>query len=107
MKAPPGSDRVPPVGEIVLACPDLAGMMGFCEDCYRGRVRVLWPYLTCYCQCNGVGVYAALTVKRENGREMLLPGPWKMKLEETCEEFEKKLPGRTDTERPNIKIGFP
>jgi hypothetical protein len=38
---------------------------------------------------------------------MLLPGPWKMKLEETCEEFEKNLPGRTDTERPNIKIVFP
>jgi len=38
-----------PAGDekLSLVCPDLAAMMGFCEDCYRLRVRIVWPYLTC------------------------------------------------------------
>lgn len=93
-------------GGTYLYCPDLAAMMGFCDHCYRDNVRIAWPYLTCYCECNGVGVFAALTVSGGNGREAIHIGSWKMKMEKSREEFEVKLTGLDREQAPAIDIRF-
>ena len=97
-----------PAGDekLSLVCPDLAAMMGFCEDCYRLRVRIVWPYLTCYCECNGVGAYAEIALKKEKGRETAHLGTWKMKMLASQEEFEEILPGRVKDGDPGIAIIF-
>jgi len=91
---------------LCLCCPDLAAMMGFCDHCYRDNVQILWPYLTCYCQCNGVGVFAPLTVNRDNGKGEIRIGAWKMKMEKSRAEFEGKLPGLSREKDLEIKIRF-
>ncbi|MDI9569772.1 MAG: hypothetical protein QM278_03390 [Pseudomonadota bacterium] len=90
-----------------LVCPDLAALMGFCEDCYRLRTRIVWPYLTCYCQCNGVGVHALISLSRETGGTTARLGPWKMKMAASREEFEEKLPGRSEVGNPGLQVLFP
>jgi len=91
---------------LVVVCPDLAAMMGFCHDCYRDNVRIVWPYLTCYCRCNGVGVFALLTKGGAEDRPEVRIGSWKMKMENTREEFERQLPGLSGEPAPEIHIRF-
>lgn len=106
MKTAKGQEHGRGDGVFYLNCPDLAAMMGFCDHCYRDNVRLIWPYLTCYCQCNGVGVFAPLGIIRDNGRQEIEIGAWKMKMESSQEEFEKKLPGLDRENAPAIDIRF-
>jgi hypothetical protein len=77
---------------IKIICPDLSLRLGFCSDCYQKNVRVIWPYLTCYCDCNRVGAYAEIIGGKDTGADDLRVGSWKLQMEVSREDFERNLP---------------
>jgi hypothetical protein len=91
---------------IKIICPDLSLSLGFCADCYQGNVKPIWPYLTCYCECNRVGVYAEIIREKDQGPEKARVGSWKMKMEVSREDFERSLRKQRHEENTRIDILF-
>lgn len=91
---------------IKIACPDLSLSLGFCPDCYQNNVQAIWPYLTCYCDCNRVGAYAEIIRKRDNGAENIRLGSWKMKMDVSREDFERSLQKQSHEKNTRIEILF-
>lgn len=91
---------------IKIACPDLSCSLGFCPDCYQNNVKSIWPYLTCYCDCNRVGAYAEIIRAKDNGAEKIRLGSWKMKMELSREDFERNLGKKSHENNIPIEILF-
>jgi hypothetical protein len=91
---------------IQITCPDLSGSLGFCTDCYQNNVRAIWPYLTCYCDCNLVGAYAEIIRVKDNGVEKIRLGSWKMKMGVTREDFERNLRKQHNEKEIPIEVLF-
>lgn len=91
---------------IRITCPDLSLSLGFCPDCYQKNVQAVWPYLTCYCDCNRVGAYAEIIRASDNGAEKIRLGSWKMKMEISREDFESNLQKLGDGKDMTIEILF-
>ena len=91
---------------IKITCPDLSLSLGFCPDCYQKNVQAIFPYLTCYCDCNRVGAYAEIIRGRDNGAENIRLGSWKMKMDVSREDFEKNLQKLSNEKNLRIEIHF-
>jgi hypothetical protein len=91
---------------IKITCPDLSSSLGFCPDCYQKNVQAIWPYLTCYCDCNRVGAYAEIVRAKDNGAENIRLGSWKMKMELSREDFERNLRKQSNEKKIRIDILF-
>ncbi|MCX5826653.1 MAG: hypothetical protein NTV58_01440 [Deltaproteobacteria bacterium] len=91
---------------IEITCPDLSLSLGFCPDCYQKNVQAIWPYLTCYCDCNRVGAYAEIIRGRDNGAENIRLGSWKMKMDVSREDFERNLQKQSHEKSIRIDILF-
>jgi len=87
---------------IRITCPDLSCSLGFCPDCYQKNVQAIWPYLSCYCDCNRVGAYAEIIRVTDKGAETIRLGSWKMKMEVSREDFERSL--KKQSHEKNIRI---
>lgn len=91
---------------IKIACPDLSCSLGFCPDCYQNNVKSIWPYLTCYCDCNRVGAYAEIIMAQDNGAEKISVGSWKMKMGVSRMDFERSLPKGGHDKIISVEIHF-
>ncbi len=91
---------------IEITCPDLSLSLGFCPDCYQKNVQGIWPYLTCYCDCNRVGAYAEIIRVKGNGAENIRIGSWKMKMEISREDFERNLQNQNNGKSVRIDVLF-
>ncbi|MEI7636263.1 MAG: hypothetical protein WCJ37_03085 [Syntrophus sp. (in: bacteria)] len=91
---------------VEITCPDLSLSLGFCPDCYQKNVQGIWPYLTCYCDCNRVGAYAEIIRGKDNGAENIRLSSWKMKMDVSREDFEKNLQKLSNEKNLRIEILF-
>ncbi|MCK9196121.1 MAG: hypothetical protein M0P16_03990 [Syntrophales bacterium] len=93
-------------GSIQITCPDLSRSLGFCPDCYQKNVQAIWPYLSCYCDCNRVGAYAEIIRAKDNGAEKIRLSSWKMKMDVSREDFERSLQKQSHEKNTCIEILF-